>query len=54
MKRSGKTNRDEPSDMAWAKMFLECSKLFKKAAGLNILRKLMVIIQKFHMGSLKD
>ena len=31
MKRSGKTNRVEPSDMGWDNSFPECARLFQRA-----------------------
>ena len=40
MKRSGKTNMAEPSDMAWAKFFHECAKLFKKACWFKYFEKI--------------
>ena len=39
MKRSGKTNRAEPSDMVWAKSFPECAKLFQKAIWFEYFEK---------------
>ena len=35
MKRSGKTNRDEPSDMSWVQDFHDCATLFLEAGWLN-------------------
>ena len=40
MKRSGKTNRDEASDMAWDKFFPECAKLFQKAGWFEYFEKI--------------
>ena len=40
MKRSGKTNKAEPSDMGWAKSFPECAKLFQKAGGFKYFEKI--------------
>ena len=34
MKRSGKTNREEPSDMSWVQTFPYCPKLFSEAGWL--------------------
>ena len=34
MKRSGKTNRVEPSDMSWVQTFPDCVKLFSEAGWL--------------------
>ena len=39
MKRSGKTNRAEPSDMGWAKSFPECAKLFKRIGQFKYFEK---------------
>ena len=35
MKRSGKTNRVEPSDMSWVQAFPDCARLFSKVGWLN-------------------
>ena len=40
MKRSGKTNRAEPSDMSWAKNFPECARLFSKEGWLQYFEKI--------------
>ena len=40
MKRSGKTNRAEPSDMEWAKNFPECAKLFQKVGWFEFFEKI--------------
>ena len=40
MKRSGKTNRDEPSDMSWDKNFPECARLFLEVGWLQYLEKI--------------
>ena len=34
MKRSGKTNRVEPSDMSWVQNFPDCAKLFSEEGWL--------------------
>ena len=34
MKRSGKTNRAEPSDMSWIQTFLDWAKMFSEAGWL--------------------
>ena len=39
MKRSGKTNRAEPSNMAWTKSFPECAKLFLRAGWFKYFEK---------------
>ena len=40
MKRSGKTNRVEPSDMTWAETFPECAKLFQEAGWFQYFEKI--------------
>ena len=40
MKRSGKTNRFEPSNMGWAKSFPECAKLFQRAGRFKYFEKI--------------
>ena len=40
MKRSGKTNRVEPSDMSWAQTFPDCARLFSEAGWLNYFEKI--------------
>ena len=40
MKRSGKTNRAEPSDMGWAKIFPKCAKLFQRASWFKYFEKI--------------
>ena len=40
MKRNGKTNRAEPSNMAWTKSFPECAKLFQKASWFKYFEKI--------------
>ena len=39
MKRSGKTNRAEPSNMSWDKTFPECVKLFQEAGWFYYFEK---------------
>ena len=34
MKKSGKTNREEPSDLSWVKNFPDCAQLFAKVGWL--------------------
>ena len=34
MKRSGKTNREKPSNMSWVQTFPDCARLFAKAGWL--------------------
>ena len=40
MKRSGKLNRAEPSDMTWAKTFHDCAKLFQEAGWFQYFEKI--------------
>ena len=40
MKKSGKTNRDEPSNISSDKNFPNCAKLFSEAAWLNYFEKI--------------
>ena len=40
MKRSGKTNRAEPSDMSWVQSFPDCARLFLEAGWLSFFEKL--------------
>ena len=40
MKRSGKTNRAERSDMTWAETFPECAKLFQEAGWFQYFEKI--------------
>ena len=40
MKRSGKTNRAEPSDMSWVQAFPDCARLFSEAGWLNYFEKI--------------
>ena len=40
MKRSGKTNRAEPSDMSWVQAFPDCVRLFLKVGWLNYFEKI--------------
>ena len=47
MKRSGKTNRAEPSDMSWVQTFPDCARLFLEAGWLSFFREMMGIIQKY-------
>ena len=44
MKRSGKTNRAEPSDMAWVQNFPDCARLFLEAGWLSFFE----IIEGYH------
>ena len=40
MKRSGKTNRAEPSDMSWVHTFPDCAKLFLEEGWLSFFEKI--------------
>ena len=40
MKRSGKTNRAEPSDMSWVQDFPDCARLFLEEGWLNYFEKI--------------
>ena len=40
MKRSGKTNRAEPSNMSWVQAFPNCARLFLEAGWLNYFEKI--------------
>ena len=41
MKRSGKTNRYEPTDTSWENDFLECAALFKRARWFNFFENII-------------
>ena len=41
MKKSGKTNRYEPTDTSWENNFLECAALFKRAGWFNFFEKII-------------
>ena len=40
MKKSGKTNRAEPSDLSWVKNFPQCTQLFLDAGWLTFFKKI--------------
>ena len=40
MKRSGKTNRDEPTDLSWIDKFPGCAELFENAGWLMFFKKI--------------
>ena len=40
MKRSGKTNRTEASDMIWVQTFPDCAKLFLEARWLSFFERI--------------
>ena len=40
MKRSGKTNRAEPSDMTWVQTFPDCASLFLEAWWLRFFERI--------------
>ena len=58
MKRSGKTNRAEPSDMSWAKNFPDCARLFSEVGWLHYFEKIdghdTEVSYKFSQGLEKD
>ena len=58
MKRSGKTNRAEPSDMSWDKNFPACARIFSEAGWLQYFEKIddhhTEVSYKFSHGLEKD
>ena len=58
MNRSSNTNRDEPSDMTWAKTFPECAKLFQEAGWFQYFEKIdgyhLEVSYEFTQGLEKD
>ena len=40
MKKSGKTNREEPSDLSWVKNFPDCTQLFAEVGWLVFFEKI--------------
>ena len=58
MKRSGKTNRAEPSDMSWVQAFPDCARLFLEARWLIFFEKIdgyhTEVSYKFAQGLDKD
>ena len=58
MKRSGKMNRDEPSDMSWAQNFLDYARLCSEIGWLNYFEKIdghhTEVSYKFAQGLEKD
>ena len=52
MKRSGKTNGAEPSDMSWVQTFPDCAKLFAEVGWLVFFERIQVITQKSLINSL--
>ena len=58
MKRSGKTNRVEPSYMSWVQDFPDCAMLFLEAGRLNYFEKIdghhIEVSYKFAQGLDKD
>ena len=50
MKRSGKTNRAEPSDMTWAKTFPGYAKLFQEAGWFQYFGKIYGYHLEFSYG----
>ena len=58
MKRSGKTNRVEPSNMSWVQAFSDCARLFSEAGWLNYFEKIdghhIEVSYKFAQGLNND
>ena len=58
MKRSGKTNRDEPLDMSWVQAFPDCARLFSEAKWMNYFDKIdghhTEVSYKFSQGLAND
>ena len=58
MKKSGKTNRVEPSDLGWVKNFPDCAQLFAEAGWLVFFEKIegyhLEVSYKFAQCSDKD
>ena len=58
MKRSGKTNRAEPSDISWDKNFPNCARLFSEAGWLQYFEKIdghhIEVSYEFSQGLEKD
>ena len=58
MKKSGKTNRAEPSDMSWVQTFPDCARLFSEAGWLDYFEKInghhTEVSYKFAQGLEKD
>ena len=52
MKKSGKTNRAEPTDLSWIDKFPECAELFANAGWLIFLGRLMDTMQRFPISLL--
>ena len=40
MKKSGKTNREEPSDLRWVQNFQDCAQLFAEVGWLVLFQKI--------------
>ena len=40
MKKIGKTNRAEPTDLSWIDNFLECAELFSNAGWLKFFKNI--------------
>ena len=43
MKKSGKTNRAEPTELNWIDRFPGCAEIFENAGWLDFFRRLMAI-----------
>ena len=58
MKKSGKTNRYEPTDMSWENDFPECATLFKREGWFNFFEKItsfyLQVSYRFAQNFIKD
>ena len=58
MKKSGNTNRFEPTDTSWEKDFPECAALFKRARWFNFFERITSfnpeVSYRFAQGFIKD
>ena len=58
MKKSGKTNIFEPTDMSWANDFLECAALFKRVGWFSFFERItgfnLEVSYCFAQGFIKD
>ena len=57
MKKSGKTNREKPSDLSWVQNFLDCAQLFSEVGWL-VLSTQMALLRSSanipYVGTQKD
>ena len=58
MRKGGKTNRYEPTDMSWENNFPDCVALFKRAGWLNFFERITSfdpeVSYRFAQGFIKD